>query len=162
VDLTFAMAARNPDAPRIAAHFAVLNEAADDVGLDVDFEVLPAVRTRHSEPVVHGPVLYKEREDTRGCCKHASSNGDAESDSGATGRGFLSDDQHLHLSCDVLEQLSGLAVSLLQAGQSLIDTVALAFFAAAGAKQEGVCRREHDGSVFENGGPRNHATSSVL
>ena len=41
------------DAPRIAAHLAVLNEAAADVRLDVDFDVLAAKRTRDEELVWH-------------------------------------------------------------------------------------------------------------
>src|SRR5436190_24390533 len=45
--------ARHVDAPRIAAHFAVLNEAAMDVGLDVDVHLLSAKRTRDQEVVRH-------------------------------------------------------------------------------------------------------------
>ena len=41
------------DAPRIAAHFAVLNEAAVNVRLDVDLQVLAAKRTRDQELVWH-------------------------------------------------------------------------------------------------------------
>ena len=42
------------DAPGIAAHLAVLNEAAVDVRLDVDFHLLAAKRTRDQELVRHG------------------------------------------------------------------------------------------------------------
>jgi len=41
------------DAPGIAAHLAVLNEAAVDVRLDVDFHLLAAKRTRDQELVGH-------------------------------------------------------------------------------------------------------------
>jgi hypothetical protein len=41
------------NAPWIAAHLAVLNEAAVDVRLDVDFQLLPAKRTRHQKLVWH-------------------------------------------------------------------------------------------------------------
>ena len=41
------------DAPWVAANLAVLNEAAVDVRLDVDFHVLAAKRTRDQELVWH-------------------------------------------------------------------------------------------------------------
>ena len=41
------------DAPGIAAHLAVLNEAALDVRLDVDFQLLAAKRTRDQELIRH-------------------------------------------------------------------------------------------------------------
>ena len=41
------------DAPWVAAHLAVLNEAAIDVRLDVDFQLLAAKRTRDQELVWH-------------------------------------------------------------------------------------------------------------
>jgi hypothetical protein len=41
------------DAPWMAAHLAVLHEAAVDVRLDVDFQVLAAKRTRDQELVWH-------------------------------------------------------------------------------------------------------------
>lgn len=44
---------RHQDAPGIAAHLAVLNEAAGDVRLDVDFHLLAAKRTRDQELVWH-------------------------------------------------------------------------------------------------------------
>ena len=46
-----------PDAPGIAAHLAVLNEAAVDVRLDVDFHALAAKRTRDQELVGHSAIL---------------------------------------------------------------------------------------------------------
>ena len=45
------------DAPGIAAHLAVLNEAAVDVRLDVDFHLLAAKRTRDQELVGHPAIL---------------------------------------------------------------------------------------------------------
>lgn len=47
------------DTPRIAAHLAVLNEAAADVRLDVDFQVLAAKRARYPEVVWHGDQSYR-------------------------------------------------------------------------------------------------------
>ena len=44
---------RHVNAPWIAANLAVLNEAAVDVRLDVDFHVLAAKRTRDHELVRH-------------------------------------------------------------------------------------------------------------
>jgi hypothetical protein len=44
---------RHLDAPWIAADFAILNEAAVNVGLDIDFHPLAAERTRHNELVCH-------------------------------------------------------------------------------------------------------------
>ena len=44
---------RHLDAPWIAADLAVLNEAAADVRLDVDFQILAAERTRNQELVWH-------------------------------------------------------------------------------------------------------------
>ena len=49
---------RHLDAPWIAANLAVLNEAALDVRLDVDFHVLAAKRTRDQELVWHFPRSY--------------------------------------------------------------------------------------------------------
>jgi hypothetical protein len=56
MDLAVTTTARHPDSPRVAAHFAILNKAADDIGLDVDFDLLAAVGTRHDKSVVHIPV----------------------------------------------------------------------------------------------------------
>lgn len=44
---------RHVDAPRIAADLAVLNEAAVDIGLDVDLQPLAAKRTRDHKVVWH-------------------------------------------------------------------------------------------------------------
>ena len=44
---------RHADAPWIAAHLAVLNEAAVDVRLDIDFQLLTAIGARHQELVWH-------------------------------------------------------------------------------------------------------------
>ena len=41
------------DAPRVAAHFAVLNERSPNIWLDVDLDLLAAVRTRDRESIVH-------------------------------------------------------------------------------------------------------------
>jgi hypothetical protein len=49
---------RHLDAPWIAANLAVLNEAAVDVWLDVDFQVLAAKRTRDQELVWHCRQSY--------------------------------------------------------------------------------------------------------
>src|ERR671912_1913671 len=70
MDLVFAMAARNPDSPRVAAHFAILNKAADDIGLDVNFDILAAVGTHHNETVVHTSVRYRRNARTHA---HAAS-----------------------------------------------------------------------------------------
>jgi hypothetical protein len=47
------------DAPWIAAHLAVLNEAALDVRLYVNFQALTAERTGHEELVWHRPRSYR-------------------------------------------------------------------------------------------------------
>ena len=52
-DQTLLAAASDAQTPRIAAHLAVLHEAAARVGLDVDLHFLTAVRTRHDELVIH-------------------------------------------------------------------------------------------------------------
>jgi hypothetical protein len=49
---------RHLDAPWIAANLAVLNEAAVDVRVDVDFQVLAAKRTRDQELVWHSRQSY--------------------------------------------------------------------------------------------------------
>ena len=49
------------DAPWIAAHLAVLNEAAADVGLDVNFQALAAKRTRDQELVRHFRSILLQR-----------------------------------------------------------------------------------------------------
>src|SRR5215470_16282398 len=55
-DVAFVAAAGDPDSPGVAADFAVLDEAAADVGLDVDLDLLAAVRTRDQEAIVHRRV----------------------------------------------------------------------------------------------------------
>lgn len=53
MDRTIFVSTRDVDAPRIAADFAILNEAAVDIGLYIDLQVLAAKRTRHQEVVRH-------------------------------------------------------------------------------------------------------------
>jgi hypothetical protein len=54
-DVHVAILARacDPHAPRIAADLAVLDEAAADVRLEVNLDLLAAVRARDEELVVH-------------------------------------------------------------------------------------------------------------
>jgi hypothetical protein len=57
-DLHVAIVAGTVDAhaPRIAADLAVLHESTRHVGLEIDFDLLTAVRTRDEELIVHeGP-----------------------------------------------------------------------------------------------------------
>jgi hypothetical protein len=58
MDNPIVVSARHLDAPWIAANLAVLNEAAGDVRLDVDFRVLAAKRTRDQELVGHHRQSY--------------------------------------------------------------------------------------------------------
>ena len=51
MDSPIFVSTRHVDAPWIAADLAVLNEAAVDVGLDVDLQLLAAKRTRDQELV---------------------------------------------------------------------------------------------------------------
>src|SRR6478735_5943843 len=53
MDNPIVVSTRHVDAPRIAAHLAVLNKAAVHVRLDVYFHVLAAKRTRDRELVWH-------------------------------------------------------------------------------------------------------------
>ena len=53
VDDAILVSTGHVDAPWIAAHLAVLNEAAMDVRLDVDFHLLAAERTADQELVWH-------------------------------------------------------------------------------------------------------------
>jgi len=53
VDNPIVVSTRHVDAPWIAANLAVLNEAAADVRLDVDFQLLAAKRTGDQELVWH-------------------------------------------------------------------------------------------------------------
>jgi hypothetical protein len=59
---------RHLDAPWIAADFAILNEAAANVWLNIDFHPLAAKRTRHNELVCHLRQSY---------CKASSASGAA-------------------------------------------------------------------------------------
>ena len=58
MDNPIVVSARHLDAPWIAANLAVLNEAAGDVRLDVDFRVLAAKRTRdrNSSDIIGNPT----------------------------------------------------------------------------------------------------------
>ena len=53
VDVAIFAAARYAHAPRVAADLAVLDEAAFDIRLHVDFHRLAAIRARHEMLVVH-------------------------------------------------------------------------------------------------------------
>ena len=53
VDAAVVSRPRHADPPGIAADFAVLDEAAVHIGLEVDFDLLPAIRTHHDELIVH-------------------------------------------------------------------------------------------------------------
>jgi hypothetical protein len=53
MDNAIVVSTRHLDAPWIAANLAVLNEAAADIELDVDFQFLAAIRTRDQELVWH-------------------------------------------------------------------------------------------------------------
>jgi hypothetical protein len=51
VDSPIFTATTDGDAPRIATDLAILNEAAGDIGLDVDLQLLAAKGTRDQELV---------------------------------------------------------------------------------------------------------------
>jgi rhodanese-related sulfurtransferase len=53
VHVTIFTAPNDANAPGVAAHLAILHEAARDVRLEVDFDVLAAVRARYDKIVVH-------------------------------------------------------------------------------------------------------------
>ena len=53
MDNPIVVSTRHADAPWIAADLAVLNEAAMDVRLDVDFDLLAAKRTGDQEFIWH-------------------------------------------------------------------------------------------------------------
>ena len=63
MDVAVLAAARHADPPGIAADFAILDEAALDVGLDVDFHGLAAIRARDEMLILilHGYFYSKER-----------------------------------------------------------------------------------------------------
>jgi len=56
--ITIVISTRHADPPRITADFAVLNEAAMDVRLDVDLHLFAAKRTRDQEVVRHCRLSY--------------------------------------------------------------------------------------------------------
>jgi hypothetical protein len=53
MDDPIVVSTRHVDAPWIAANLAVLDEAAMDIGLDVDFHLLAAERTGDQELLWH-------------------------------------------------------------------------------------------------------------
>jgi hypothetical protein len=58
IDMAIGAPARHAHPPGIAANFAVLDEAALDVRLEIDFHLLAAVGTHHEEQVFHArPTL---------------------------------------------------------------------------------------------------------
>jgi len=61
IDPTVAIAARYADAPWVAAHFAVLNEAASDIRFEIDLEFLAAIRTLDGELFFHTRQRVNER-----------------------------------------------------------------------------------------------------
>jgi len=58
VDEPILISARHMDAPWIAAHLAVLNEAAMDVRLDVDLYLLATKRTGDQELIWHARPFW--------------------------------------------------------------------------------------------------------
>jgi hypothetical protein len=58
MDNAIVVSIRHLDAPRIAADFAILNEAAVNVWLDIDFHLLATKRTRDNELVCHSRQSY--------------------------------------------------------------------------------------------------------
>ncbi len=57
LDVSVVAAPGDAHAPRIAADLAILDEAALDVGLDIDFHGLAAVRTGYEMLVIHGITI---------------------------------------------------------------------------------------------------------
>jgi hypothetical protein len=51
--VTIFAAPNDANAPGVAADLAILHEAARDVRLEVDFDILAAVRARYDKIVVH-------------------------------------------------------------------------------------------------------------
>jgi hypothetical protein len=51
--MAITIVARDANTPRIAAHFAVLNEATCDIRFNVDLDIFAAIRTCHDKLVVH-------------------------------------------------------------------------------------------------------------
>jgi hypothetical protein len=58
VDISSPIDVLDPDGPRAAAHFAVLNEGPVHIGLDIDVHVLPAVWASHNEALLHAVVIF--------------------------------------------------------------------------------------------------------
>ena len=59
VDRPIVALARDLYAPGVAAHFAVLNEAARHVGLDVNLALLAAIRAGHGKLVETHQVIMR-------------------------------------------------------------------------------------------------------
>ena len=53
VDVPIVAVTRDADSPRAAADFAVLDEAALEIRLEVDLHLFAAVRARHEKTVFH-------------------------------------------------------------------------------------------------------------
>jgi hypothetical protein len=53
VDPSIVALARDADSPRAAADFAVLDEAALEIGFDVNLDFLAAIGARHEKTVLH-------------------------------------------------------------------------------------------------------------
>ena len=65
MDNSFFVVIRHLDAPWIAADFAILNEAAVNVWLDIDFHLLATKRTCDNELVCHLRQSYCEAPSAR-------------------------------------------------------------------------------------------------
>jgi len=53
IDETFLTSSHDEETPRIAAHLAVLNEAAANIGLDIDLDLLTRTRALDQKVVSH-------------------------------------------------------------------------------------------------------------
>ena len=76
LDVALVAVAQDPNRPRVAADFAVLNQAAGYVGLDVDFDLLEAVRAIDEESIFHvlhtiamSPRAYRAGESLEDYCR---------------------------------------------------------------------------------------------
>jgi hypothetical protein len=49
------------DAPRVAAHLAVLHEAPAHVGLEINLDLLAAIRAYHLELIIHLSIMDRSR-----------------------------------------------------------------------------------------------------
>ena len=54
LNVSLAVVVEDPNQPRVATHFAVLNEIPLDVGLEAELDLFSAVRTRDEERIAHG------------------------------------------------------------------------------------------------------------